>query len=146
MLLKEKVYLSKLKLMCQIYSDVTFCTCSDFDIDQVQSLQHHWILYRYNETLNVVIVGEILLDDILKKFNPSNLVELVLKKLNNNTLFDKSIDYVDKDRLQVSLELNQVNLNYGFEFQHNIWSEIEYDYFTWINRYEEKNGGEIMLF
>lgn len=132
--------------MCQIYSDVTFCTCSDFDIDQVQSLQHHWILYRYNETLNVVIVGEILLDDILKKFNPSNLVELVLKKLNNNTLFDKSIDYVDKDRLQVSLELNQVNLNYGFEFQHNIWSEIEYDYFTWINRYEEKNGGEIMLF
>ena len=132
--------------MCQIYSDVTFCTCSDFDIDQVQSLRHHWILYRYNETLNVVIVGEILLDDILKKFNPNNLVELVLKKLNDNTLFDQSIDFVDKDRLQVSVELNQVNLNYGFEFQHNIWSEIEYDYFSWANCYGEKNGGEIMLF
>ncbi|UWX67227.1 hypothetical protein NZD85_01100 [Empedobacter stercoris] len=132
--------------MCQVYSDVTFCTCSDFEIDQVQSLKNYWVLYRYNEALDLVIVGEIMLDDVIKKYNPNNLVELVLKKLNNNTLFDKSIDFEDKDRLQVSIELNQVNLNYGFEYEANSWSEIEYDYFTWANSYEEKNGGEVKLY
>lgn len=132
--------------MCQVYADVTFCTCSEFEIDQIQSLKNYWVLYRYNEALNVLIVGEIMFDDMFKKYNPNNLVELVLKKLNNNTLFDKSIDFVDKDRLHVSLELNQVNLNYGFVFQDNSWSEIEYDYFTWANSYEEKNGGEVKVY
>ncbi|WP_291087980.1 MULTISPECIES: hypothetical protein [unclassified Empedobacter] len=132
--------------MCQVYADVTFCTCSDFDSDTIEKLNHHWILYRYNEKLDVVIVGEIMLDDVIKKYNPNNLVELVLKKLNNNTLFDKSIDFEDKDRLHVSIELNQVNLNYGFEYEANSWSEIEYDYFTWANSYEEKNGGEVKLY
>ena len=132
--------------MCQVYADVTFCTCSDFDSDTIEKLNHHWILYRYNEKLDVVIVGEIMFDDMFKKYNPNNLVELVLKKLNNNTLFDKSIDFEDKDRLQVSIELNQVNLNYGFEYEANSWSEIEYDYFTWANSYEEKNGGEVKLY
>lgn len=132
--------------MCQIYADVTFCTCSDFDSDTIEKLNHHWILYRYNEKLDVVIVGEIMFDDMFKKYNPNNLVELVLKKLNNNTLFDKSIDFVDKDRLYVSIELNQGNLNYGFVFQDNSWSEIEYDYFTWASCYEEKNGGEVKLY
>ncbi|RRT86557.1 hypothetical protein [Empedobacter falsenii] len=132
--------------MCQVYADVTFCTCSDFEIDQVQSLKNYWVLYRFNEALDLVIVGEIMLDDMFKKYNPNNLVELVLKKLNNNTLFDKSIDFEDKDRLHVSIELNQVNLNYGFEYEANSWSEIEYDYFTWANSYEEKNGGEVKLY
>ncbi|WP_313097384.1 hypothetical protein [Empedobacter sp.] len=132
--------------MCQVYSDVTFCTCSEFNIDQVQSLLHYWVLYRYSESLDVVIVGEIMLDDILKKLNPNNLVELALKKLNNNTLFDKSIDFVDNDRLHISIEFNQANLNYGFEFQDNSWSEIEYDYFTWASCYEEKNGGEVKVY
>lgn len=103
-------------------------------------------MYRYNESLDVVIVGEIMFDDMFKEYNSNNLVELVLKKLNNNTLFDKSIDFVDKDRLYVSIELNQGNLNYGFVFQDNSWSEIEYDYFTWANSYEEKNGGEVKLY
>ncbi|MFV0145691.1 hypothetical protein OBJ68_09685 [Empedobacter falsenii] len=132
--------------MCQVYADVTFCTCSDFEIDQVQSLKNYWVLYRYNESLDVVIVGEIMLDDMLKKNNPTNMVELVLKKLNDNTLFDQLINFVDKDRLHVSLELNQVNLNYSFEFEDNSWSEIEYDYFTWANSYEEKNGGEVKVY
>ena len=132
--------------MCQVYSDVTFCTCSDFEIDQVQSLKNYWVLYRFNEALDLVIVGEIMFDDMFKKYNPNNLVELVLKKLNNNTLFDKSIDFEDKDRLQVLIELNQVNLKYGFEYEANSWSEIEYDYFTWANSYEEKNGGEVKLY
>ncbi|MFV0152551.1 hypothetical protein OBJ97_04865 [Empedobacter falsenii] len=87
-----------------------------------------------------------MLDNMLKKYNPNNLVELLLKKLNNNTLFDKSIDFVDKDRFQVSLELNQANLNYGFEFQDNSWSEIEYDYFSWASCYEEKNGGVVKVY
>ncbi|CAM3389408.1 hypothetical protein [Empedobacter stercoris] len=132
--------------MCQVYSDVVFCICSVFDSDSIEKLDHHWILYRYNEALDVVIVGEIILDNMLKKYNPANILELILKKLNDNTLFDKSIDFVDKDRLHVSLELNQVNLNYGFEFEDNSWSEIEYDYFTWANSYEEKNGGEVKLY
>lgn len=132
--------------MCQIYADVTFCTCSDFEIDQVQSLKNYWVLYRYNEALDVVIVGEIMLDNMLKKNNPTNMVELVFKKLNDNTLFDQLINFVDKDRLHVSLELNQVNLNYSFEFEDNSWSEIEYDYFTWASCYEEKNGGEVKVY
>ncbi|HBX63618.1 hypothetical protein [Empedobacter sp.] len=132
--------------MCHVYADVMFCTCSDFDSDTIEKLNHHWILYRYNEKLDLVIVGEIMLDDVIKKYNPNNLVELVLKKLNNNTLFDKSIDFEDKDRLHVSIELNQGNLNYGFVFQDNSWSEIEYDYFTWASCYEEKNGGEVKLY
>lgn len=132
--------------MCQVYSDVVFCTCSVFDSDTIEKLDHHWILYRYNEKLDLVIVGEIMFDDMFKKYNPNNLVELVLKKLNNNTLFDKSIDFEDKDRLQVLIELNQVNLKYGFEYEANSWSEIEYDYFTWANSYEEKNGGEVKLY
>ncbi|MFV0192374.1 hypothetical protein OBJ98_05880 [Empedobacter falsenii] len=132
--------------MCQVYADITFCTCSDFEIDQVQSLKNYWVLYRYNEALDVVIVGEIMLDNMLKKYNPANIVEIILKKLNHNTLFDQSINFVDKDRLHVSLELNQANLNYGFEFQDYSWSEIEYDYFTWASCYEEKNGGEVKLY
>ncbi|WP_291069668.1 MULTISPECIES: hypothetical protein [unclassified Empedobacter] len=132
--------------MCQVYADVVFCTCSVFDLDTIEKLDHHWILYRYNEKLDVVIVGEIMFDDMFKEYNSNNLVELVLKKLNNNTLFDKSIDFVDKDRLYVSIELNQGNLNYGFVFQDNSWSEIEYDYFTWASCYEEKNGGEVKLY
>ncbi|MFV0150268.1 hypothetical protein OBJ95_06610 [Empedobacter falsenii] len=87
-----------------------------------------------------------MLDNMLKKNNPTNMVELVLKKLNDNTLFDQLINFVDKDRLHVSLELNQANLNYGFEFQDYSWSEIEYDYFTWANSYEEKNGGEVKVY
>lgn len=132
--------------MCQVYSDVTFCTCSDFEIHQVQSLKNYWVLYRFNEALDLVIVGEIMLDDMMKKYHPTNMVELVVKKLNNNTLFDKSIDFVYKDRLHVSIKINEVDLNYGFELQNEIWSEIEYDYFTWANCYEEKNGGEVKLY
>ena len=132
--------------MCHVYADVMFCTCSDFEIDQVQSLKNYWVLYRYNEALDVVIVGEIMLDNMLKKNNSTNMVELVLKKLNDNTLFDQLINFVDNDRLHVSLELNQVNLNYSFEFEDNSWSEIEYDYFTWASCYEEKNGGEVKVY
>ena len=43
--------------MCQVYADVTFCTCSDFEIDQVQSLKNYWVLYRYNEALNETTIG-----------------------------------------------------------------------------------------
>ncbi len=131
--------------MCQVYSDITFCTCSDFNIDQVEALHHHWALYRYNEMLNVVIVGEIILDDFLKTIHPNNIVEIVLTKLNNNTLFDKVIDVVDKDRLKVSITYDQVHLNYGFEFENGIWSAIAYDYFTWANKLEAINGGKIKL-
>ncbi len=30
--------------MFQVYADVTFCTCSDFDSDTIEKLNHHWIL------------------------------------------------------------------------------------------------------
>ena len=84
--------------MCQISKNITLCTCVSFDLDDINNMNDYWILYRYNEGLDIVIVGEVILDPLLKQTNPNNFVEIVLQKLNKNTLFDKSLDFEDKDR------------------------------------------------
>ena len=131
--------------MCQISKNITLCTCVSFDLDDINNMNDYWILYRYNEGLDIVIVGEVILDPLLKQTNPNNFVEIVLQKLNKNTLFDKSLDFEDKDRLHVYITLNNISLNYGFEFNKNTWQEIEYDYFTWVNKFEAIKGGKVRL-
>lgn len=130
--------------MCQISSEITFCTCSHFDQDEIVQLKNHWILYRFNEELEVYIVGEVFIDHS-KTENPTNLVEVVLEKLHNNSLFDQPIVFQNANRLKVVIECNDVCLVFGLEFQDNSWSEIEYDYFSWANCYEAKKGGEVKL-
>jgi len=130
--------------MCKISKDITFCTCGSIDLDVINDLKDYWILYRYNEKLDVIIVGEVILDPLLNQANPNNLVEIVLQKLNTNTLFDKSLDFENKDRLHVYITLNDCSLNYGFEFNENTWQEIEYDCFSWANKFEVISGGEVL--
>lgn len=131
--------------MCQFSEDITFCSCGSSDLDALTELNDYWILYRYNEKLDVIILGEVIFDPLLKEANPNNLVDIVLQKLNTKTLFDKSLDFENKDRLHVYITLNDIGLNYGFEFNQNIWQEIEYDYFTWSNQFEAIKGGEVKL-
>jgi hypothetical protein len=129
--------------MCQIFKDITFCTCGSSDIDALTELNDYWILYRYNEKLDVIIVGEVIYDTLIKQAIPNNLVEIVLEKLNNHSLFDKSLDFENNDRLHVYITLNDIGLNYGFEYNQGNWQEIEYDYFTWVNKFEAIKGGEL---
>ncbi|MEG0189334.1 MAG: hypothetical protein RR668_11795, partial [Algoriella sp.] len=97
--------------MCKISKDITFCTCDSSDLDALNDLNDYWFLYRYNENLDIVIVGEVIFDPLLKQANPNNLVEIVLQKLNSNTLFDKSLSFEDKDRLHVCISLYDFGLN-----------------------------------
>ena len=101
------------------------------------SIKDKEIIHQLTKVLRIKIWESIIF------FDGSDSFDYIFRVKN---ILDKSIDFEDKDRLHVSIELNQVNLNYGFEYEANSWSEIEYDYFTWANSYEEKNGGEVKLY
>ncbi|WP_313578042.1 hypothetical protein [Chishuiella sp.] len=131
--------------MCKNFSDIIFCTCSDFSEEMIDQLENYWVLYRYNEKLDIVIVGEIILDPLFKEANSNNIVEIILKKLNTNSLFDKLLNFEKNDRLQVYITLNNNGINFGFEFNENLWKEIDYDFYTWTNKFEAIDGGKIDL-
>lgn len=101
--------------MYQISKNIIFCTYSSFDLDAITDLNDYWILYRYNEKLDVIIIGEVIFDSLTKQFNRNSITKIFKK----NILFDKSLSFENKDRLHVYTMLNDTGLNYGFELNIN---------------------------
>lgn len=128
--------------MCKISDKLILCTC---EITDIQRLIHYWILYRYNAKKGILMIGETIgFDLLLQMKNPDNLKTL-LDRLNGGNIFDKTIDFKNKDRLQISIHFNENDspTDYGFEFKNGKWKVFEFDYFIWKSEHFEVKEGKI---
>lgn len=128
--------------MCTVSDKIILCTC---EIKDVVHLKHFWCLYRENPNPEVFIIGQPVFpyESLLLK-NPHNL-DILCEKLNDGNIFDKPIDFLNDDRLQISIHFKGVEFptDYGFEFQNGKWEPVEFEYFNWLRGQDEFKQGKI---
>ena len=128
--------------MCSVSDKIVLCTC---DVKDAKQLKHYWVLYRYDPENGEILVGETFgLDYYIQEKDPHNPV-ILCNKLNEENLFDKPLQFKDKDRLQISLLLNgnREHKDYGFEYKDGKWRVIEFDFFGWRAEHCELQEGKI---
>lgn len=131
--------------MCIISDKIKLCTCIDENID-IESLNHYWVLHRYNKNKNLNILGEVMFPNHLHPRFEIN-VEILLSSLNTPEAFDKNLDVKNGDRLEVILCNNSnetvQTLYFNFEYTADVWKPFESDSFELMNNYDVTNSGEI---
>lgn len=128
--------------MCSVSDKIVLCTC---EVKDIEELKHYWVLFRYDPLQGEYLIGEpIGWDYYLQEKDPHNPV-LLCNKLNEGNLFDKPIDFKEKDRLLISFLFkgNEGNTDYGFEYKNNQWRVIDFEYFDWRADHKELLQGKI---
>lgn len=128
--------------MCTVSDKIILCTC---EIKDISSLRNYWILFRHDPKQGEFIVGQpINFEGYTQKHNLNNPATLC-NKLNSENLFDKPLEFFDKDRLQISIHFkgNEYPTDYGFEYQNRKWRVIEFEYFSWRADHIEFREGKI---
>lgn len=105
------------------------------------------MLHRYSEDQNMMVFGEPFLpyfiDEDIDNLNQS----LLLKLLNEGNVFDDEINTAERDRLQLSFQIEKnlsQSLNYGFEFREGRWKKYPFDILDWMKKHEQEMYGKIM--
>ncbi|MDO6760011.1 hypothetical protein Q4566_07345 [Tamlana sp. 2_MG-2023] len=117
----------------------------DANVD-LETLNHYWVLHRYNKDKMLDVMGMPMLPSHLNSNFEGN-EKAVLEALNTPGTFDKDIAFKQKDRLEVVL-FNHENttsetLYFNFEFTGKTWKAIEADCFAIMSRFDEVQQGEI---
>ena len=128
--------------MCLQNHQIKFCTC---DIDEENLPENYWILCRYAEDIELMIVGEAILPnyDLLSDFDYLNNQNLILERLKESDAFDFKTDFQEQDVLEVYLKNKERSEkdSFCFEFQDKIWSATESAYYYFgLNHLEYKTG------
>lgn len=128
--------------MCSVSEKIVLCTCDTKNIDQ---LKHYWVLFRHDPEMGIILVGETMGYEFLFQEKDLHNPVILCNKLNNGGIFDQTLQFEDKDRLQISIlfKKNSCNTDYGFEYRKGKWRVIEFDYFSWRAVYKELQKGKI---
>lgn len=128
--------------MCTVSKNIILCTC---EINDVTTLKHFWVLFRYNPSKGTIIIGEPFGFDVFLQYENPHNADFICEKLNNGNLFDKPLFIEEKDRLHISIHFkeNESPTDFGFEYKNGKWEIIEFDYFSWKYKYFEEREGKI---
>ncbi len=129
--------------MCIASKQIKLCTCS---VKSYERLQHYWLLSRFNENKDLMIIGEA----IFPAFNPDFAIDSqsLLLRLNETDIFDQKIDFIEDDRLDIvlnNLSSSQETIIFCFKFQNGKWVEDGYCPFELMNHYDEVVFGKIKM-
>lgn len=119
----------------------------DENVD-VQDLNHYWILNRYNKTKKAFYFGEIVIPYSRNKDNFKENQTTLLNALVEKSTFDKTMDFKEKDVLQVYLHNHSKNhkdtLKLKFEYKSGRWESLnDEDLFYLLNHFDKTNSGKI---
>lgn len=128
--------------MCSVSDKIVLCTCK---VSNVENLKHYWMLFRYNPEKGEIIVGQPISWETLLQINNPDNPKILLKKLNEQNIFDKPLEFFEKDRLLISVQFreNECRTDYGFEYKKGKWKIKEFDYFGWMAEHYEFKEGKI---
>ena len=128
--------------MCLVSDKIKFCTCLSGSVDK---LQHYWLLYRYDKTKGMFVVGLPAMPfHLLQPSYELNKIMLV-KRLNEKDAFDFEITFQDKDQLEIVFYNNEDDIKrmvFCFKYSKDKWKSIEYDCFDLMNRFNETRFGK----
>lgn len=129
--------------MCEVSDKLQLCTCAEVDFD---SAKHYWIYHRFVKGKKNFVVGQPMLPCFIDEKTDLANRDLLTRLLNENSVFDKPIQPAERDLLELSFlvgEVNKCRLTYGFKYYRGQWVEEEYDSLVWMWRHEEAKHGKI---
>jgi hypothetical protein len=126
--------------MCTVSNKLKLCTCKN----DATITKDFWALYRFVKGKKDIVIGESVMPAFIDPEKDIYNQNLLLKLLNEGNVFDEPLFPINKDRLQISFDLEEKGqLNYGFLFKTNQWTIIEYDCFDWLTAHKEIKEGKI---
>jgi hypothetical protein len=132
--------------MCLVSDKIKFCTCVDDNID-IESLDHYWILYRYNPNKNVQVMGLALPPVLMDELSYFESQEVIINRINSGAGFDQKFEFKEGDRLELSLNTNDEELMFQFYFEYGgeQWFSAPEGFkpFTLENEFDELAQGHV---
>jgi hypothetical protein len=126
--------------MCTVSDKLKLCTCKN----DAATTKDFWALYRFVKGKQDIVIGDPVIPAFINPEKDLYNQSLLLKLLNEGNFFDEPLYPIDKDKLQISFDLEEKGqLNYGFLFEHNEWKIIEYEFFDWLTTHKEIKEGKI---
>jgi|SRR5690606_29102760 len=127
--------------MCEISDQIKLCTCTEKNIEE---LDDYWILYRLKEPNNYtkIVIGMSISSFYSDKLTKETNIELMLKLLNSNRIFDKPIPIINDDVLYIHLLHNNgyTSIEYQFKFTGKAWKNIPLDDISIYMNGKESSG------
>lgn len=130
--------------MCNISNKIKLCSCTNRSVNK---LDHYWILHRFNEAKDIIIIGEPIMPYEMPNPNYGINAATLTTRLNDNDAFDIVIKFEEKDQLEIVF--NQLAkdpskiLTYHFKYTNGKWFEEDNDPFYLMNHYDEFKFGKL---
>jgi hypothetical protein len=128
--------------MCLVSKDFKFCTCVE---GSFRELPHYWVLHRFNEDKDLMIVGSVKmpLDHLLPNFDKNK--RTIKKRLKSLDAFDKEMTFQQDDELEIVLNNNdeENTMTFCFKYDKGNWIETYYCYLGLESRYDIQDFGII---
>ena len=132
--------------MCTISDKFKLCSCVDDNID-VEELDNYWVLYKYNPTKELHVLGLAMPpysfsdDNYLK--NMLNIAEL----LDSGNVFDQKFEFNEDDRIEIHLNQQDKEkyIRFQFEYDGEQWSPLSesFEPFSLMNDYDSVAQGYV---
>ncbi|MEY3786413.1 MAG: hypothetical protein RIQ94_1430 [Pseudomonadota bacterium] len=104
-------------------------------------LDHYWILHRFNEAKDIIIIGEPIMPYEMPHPNYGINAATLTTRLNDNDAFDIAIKFEEKDQLEIvfnNLTKDPLKiLTYHFKYTNGKWFEEDNDPFDLMNHYDD---------
>ena len=84
--------------MCNISNKIKLCSCTNRSVNK---LDHYWILHRFNEAKDIIIIGEPIMPYEMPNPNYGINAATLTTRLNDNDAFDIAIKFEEKDQLEI---------------------------------------------
>ncbi len=129
--------------MCMLSDKLKLCTC---DAASVGELDHYWVLHRFIEGKNSMVIGRTRIPEKLDAQAEAHNRALLLARLNESDAFDVDLQPKDRDRLQLTFSFSTPQpktIIYGYGRVDGRWVEEAYDNLGWRWHHEEERFGEV---
>jgi len=131
-------------IVCKLSEKLKLCTCS---AGSVADLEDYWVLHRFVEGKNQIVIGRALLPDKLDAKVEAHNRSLLLARLNDPDAFDIDLRPRDGDRLQLTFRFSvggaAKTISYGYTHAQGRWIEQAYDSLSWQWHHDSESFGEV---
>lgn len=135
--------------MCKLDERLKLCTC---DVPSVSALEHYWVLYRFDEEKNHMVIGRVRLPDKLDAEVEAYNRRLLLARLQEEDAFDVDLHPKEGDRLAITFQCSEVDasgrrvkktITYGYARTGGRWVEEPYDSLSWEWHHDQERFGAL---
>jgi len=130
--------------MCNISNIIKLCSCTNRSVNK---LDHYWILHRFNEAKDIIIIGEPIMPYEMPNPNYGINAATLTTRLNDNDAFDIAIKFEEKDQLEIVFNNltkdPSKTFTYYFKYTNGKWFEEDNEPFDLMNHYDELKFGKL---